>query len=159
MPTTDRSERVTTVTPVNLRKLGPPDAAALLRLFGELDPAFFRPHPFTPEEAARVAGCTGRNLHAVAIRDGKFIGYGMLRGWDEGFDTPSLGICLRADAQGEGVGRAFMHWLHGFAAGRGATHVRLRVHADNVRARRLYEAMGYREAGEERGELVMIATL
>jgi len=48
-----------------------------------------------------------------------------------------------------------MGHLHRAAAERGARTVRLRVHADNIRARRLYESLGYQYGGEDRGELVM----
>jgi hypothetical protein len=34
--------------------------------------------------------------------------------------------------------------------------VRRRVHRDNAVARKLYESLGYRYDGEERGELVMV---
>ena len=46
--------------------------------------------------------------------------------------------------------------LHAAARGRGASRVRLRVHRDNTVARRLYESIGYRYDGEDRGELVMV---
>jgi hypothetical protein len=49
--------------------------------------------------------------------------------------------------------------LHAEARQRGATVLRLRVHPDNVRARHLYESLGYVYAGEERGELVMLVDL
>ena len=83
----------------------------------------------------------------------------MLRGWDEGYAVPSLGIAVRTSAQGRGLGRLMMAHLHAEAGRRGATVVRLRVHPDNVRARRLYESLGYAYAGEDRGELVMLVDL
>jgi ribosomal protein S18 acetylase RimI-like enzyme len=80
----------------------------------------------------------------------------MLRGWDEGYTTPAVGIAVRPDARGKGFGRTMMAHLHLEAQNRGATRVRLRVNSDNVVARRLYESLGYVYAGEERGELVMV---
>jgi hypothetical protein len=52
-----------------------------------------------------------------------------------------------------------MAHLHAEAGRRGATVVRLRVHPENVRARRLYESLGYAYAGDERGEFVMLLDL
>lgn len=49
-----------------------------------------------------------------------------------------------------------MSHLHAEAVDWGATVVRLRVHQDNITARRLYESLGYAYAGEERGELIGI---
>jgi ribosomal protein S18 acetylase RimI-like enzyme len=80
----------------------------------------------------------------------------MLRGWNEGYATPSVGIATRTDSLRRGYGRLLMQHLHQLAREHGADSVRLRVSADNFRARRLYESLGYAYAGEDRGELVMV---
>ena len=141
------------------RIVRPGDEAALTELFGSLDATRFHPHPFTHEEADRIARYPGRDLYAVLEADGRFVAYGMLRGWDEGYAVPSLGIAVRPDAQGRGYGRRMMAWLAAEARSRGADRVRLRVHPENTPARRLYESTGYAYVGEERGELVMVLEL
>lgn len=129
-------------------------AHSLPRLFARLDPTYFHPHPLTREEAARIASYHGRDIYLWTQH-----AYGFLRGWDEGFDVPSLGVAVASDQQGRGHGRRMMLALHEAARQRGANRIRLRVHPDNVRACRLYESLGYREAGTERGELVMFLNL
>ena len=131
------------------------DEAILAEIFGEIDDTFFRPHAFTIEEAERIASRGGHDLFAILVDEKRAVAYGMLRGWDEGYATPSLGIAVRKDCQGKGIGRLMMEHLRRAAIARRATSVRLRVHPDNVRARHLYESLGYRYRGEERGELVM----
>jgi len=79
----------------------------------------------------------------------------MLRGWEEGYEVPSLGIAVAPDAEGRGYGRAMMHALASLARGRGASRIRLRVAADNARARGLYVSCGYQPTGFERGETIM----
>jgi RimJ/RimL family protein N-acetyltransferase len=138
------------------RQVGPADAKILGALLTSLDASTFHPHPLTFEEADRIAAHRGRDVYAILLEDGRPIGYGMLRGWDEGYATPSLGVALDPGAQGRGLSRTLMEYLHAVAWGRGAPSIRLRVHPDNTRARRLYESMGYRVTGEERGELVML---
>ncbi len=135
------------------------DQASLAEVFADIDDAFFRPHPFTATEAQRLAGYSGRDVYALLADTRGPVAYGMLRGWDEGYATPSLGIAVRRTAQGRGFGRQMMNHLHAEARRRGADHVRLRVHPDNVVARRLYESLGYVHTGEDRGELVMIVDL
>ena len=135
------------------------DAGLLADLFADLDTTFFRPHPFSAGEARRLANYAGRDVYAILTVDGRAVAYGMLRGWDEGYATPSLGIAVRRSAQRRGYGRMMMKALHDAARARGASRVRLRVHRDNDVARRLYESVGYRYDGEDRGELVMIADL
>jgi [ribosomal protein S18]-alanine N-acetyltransferase len=144
---------------VEYRVVGPSDESILAELFANIDDTFFRPHPFTPEEARSIANRRGRDVYAVMADGLRPVAYGMLRGWDEGYSVPSLGIAVRTDAQGRGCGRLMMEHLHAEALARGADQVRLRVHPENVRARRLYESMGYVYDGEDRGELVMVLVL
>jgi glycosyltransferase involved in cell wall biosynthesis/GNAT superfamily N-acetyltransferase len=141
------------------RIVQPADAAELADLFASIDPAHFNPHPFTREEADRIAHYQGRDVYAALDVDGRFVAYGILRGWDEGFAVPSLGIGVRAECRRRGYGRQMMAWLAEEAERRGAAHIRLRVHPDNASARRLYESLGYAHAGTERGELIMILDL
>ncbi|HEX9191004.1 MAG TPA: GNAT family N-acetyltransferase [Candidatus Deferrimicrobiaceae bacterium] len=115
---------------------------------------FFHPHLFTREEAGKRCRYGGGDLY-YAIADGeRFLGYGMLRGWDEGYEIPSLGIALHPEAQGKGLGRSFMHFLHAAARLRGAKRIRLKVHPENKAAVKLYESLGYRYPETSEGQLV-----
>lgn len=147
------------VPAVTSRLIGPGDTEALADLFAALDTTHFHPHPFSRDQAAQLVAYTGRDVYAVLVEAGRFVAYGLLRGWDEGYEVPSLGIAVRCDARGRGLGRVMMAWLADEARRRGAAQIRLRVHPDNNAARRLYESTGYRYAGTERGELVMLADL
>lgn len=131
----------------------------LAELFGSLDSVRFHPHPLNAEEAERLVRYRGRDVYAVLESEGRFVAYGLLRGWDEGFAVPSLGIGVRRDVQRRGHGRRMMVWLGEEAHRRGADRIRLRVHPDNAAARGLYESLGYAYAGEDRGELVMFLDL
>ena len=144
---------------VEFRLVGSGDGRLTAEIFTDIDETFFGPHPFTRDEARRIAHQSGRDAYALLVDDGRAVAYGTLRGWDEGYPIPSLGIAVRTSAQGRGLGRLMMAHLHAEAARRGATLVRLRVHPDNVRARRLYESLGYAYAGEDRNELVMLVDL
>ncbi|MGL4550235.1 MAG: GNAT family N-acetyltransferase [Gemmataceae bacterium] len=123
------------------------DAPALADFFAELaaagDDRTFHPHPLTPADARRVCAHDGRDLYLVAADGPRVVGYGLLRGWDAGFDVPSLGIAVRPGERGTGVARAFMHYLHAAARRHGAARVRLKVYPDNLVARGLYESLGY----------------
>lgn len=135
------------------------DADALARLFGSIDTTHFRPHPMTPDSASSIARYDGPDVYLVGWIEGTAIAYGMLRGWDEGYDVPSLGIAVRADHYRHGHATAMMDALHEVAAQRGSPAVRLRVSHENEHARRLYEALGYEDVGEERGERLMVLDL
>ena len=150
------SSRPTPPGHVEFRIASGEDEELLADIFAEMDTTFFRPHPFTADEARRLANYPGRDVYALLAVDGRAVAYGLLRGWDEGYATPSLGVAVRPSAQRRGYSRLMIESLHAVARARGADRVRLRVHRDNTVARHLYESLGYRYDGEERGELVMV---
>ena len=121
-----------------------PFADFLVRLAANGDEATFHPHPLTRESAAQLANYSGRDLYYVFVDQGQVLGYGMLRGWDEGFEVPSLGIAIDPSVRGRRIGLALMHFLHAVAKQRGCSSIRLTVSATNLAAIRLYEGLGYR---------------
>ncbi|HKI31431.1 MAG TPA: GNAT family N-acetyltransferase [Gemmataceae bacterium] len=131
-----------------------PLAAFFQDLRAHGDERWFHPHPLSAEHAARLATYQGRDLYYVATRGEAVLAYGLLRGWDEGYDVPSLGIATHPDARGCGLARPFMLFLHAAARQRGARRVRLKVYPDNTPARRLYESLGYRLESGADGQLV-----
>lgn len=112
---------------------------------------FFQPHPFTDEAVERILHNTRTDLYYVIVEGTEVVGYGMLRGWDEGYEIPSLGIAIHPRVRSNGLGRVFMHFLEASAKFRGAQRVRLRVKSQNEWAVRLYESLGYEFRSEEDG--------
>lgn len=139
-------------------RVGPAHADGLAALLAALqengDSRHFHPHPLTADEARRISAYDGADLYYVAKAGSEVLAYGMLRGWDSGFDTPSLGIAVRPGQRGSGLGHAFMLFLHAAARARGAPRIRLKVYPDNLSALRLYTGLGYTVVGEESGQLV-----
>jgi ribosomal protein S18 acetylase RimI-like enzyme len=148
---------------LEFRVLSPELAPALSELFAAFaqgpDAAFFHPHPMTEEEARRICTRRGRDLYYAAVAGGAVLGYGLLRGWDEGYDIPSLGIAIHPAARGRGLARPFMAFLHVAAKLRGASKVRLTVYNDNQRAVELYRRLGYVFSAKNDRELVGILEL
>lgn len=138
----------------------PDYAEALGRFFLRLIEAgvdrFFHPHQFTKEEAAFRCGYHGKDIYSLLIESDEVVGYGMLRGWDEGFETPSLGIAIDPVAQGRGLGRYMMEFLHRAAMERGASQIMLKVYPDNLQAVSLYKTLGYQFVAEQDGQLLGI---
>jgi ribosomal protein S18 acetylase RimI-like enzyme len=115
---------------------------------------------FTHDEAdARQFLAEPEDVHVLGLSGGMVVAFGMLRGWHEGYATPSLGLAVGRDQEGRGFGRAMMIELERLARERGAAKIRLRVHPANERARRLYEGCGYQSAGIERGQILMLREL
>ncbi len=131
---------------------------ALVNLFmliaGDHTSKNFHPHLFDQETALAITTYKGKDSYIGAFSGHELIGYGMLRGWDAGYNVPSLGIYLAPLYRGRGYAKVFMLEMHRQAYELGATQIRLKVYASNLPARRLYEQLGYIFASEECGQMV-----
>lgn len=105
--------------------------------------AFFQPHSFADASLDRLVQYQGLDLYYVLVEGPQVLGYGLLRGWDEGYAIPSLGIAIHPQARSFGLGSLLMHFLHLAALRKGASKVRLRVRDDNLKAIALYKRLGY----------------
>ena len=114
---------------------------------------FTRIHSRGEEAEARCA-YGGHDLYYVLGSAQRILAYGMLRGWDEGFDVPSLGLAVAPDSRRRGFGILMLEFLHAAAGCRGAESVRLTLYAANEEARSLYARFGYRFAERAPGVLV-----
>jgi ribosomal protein S18 acetylase RimI-like enzyme len=148
---------------ISFRPLAPDRAEALTEFFDTLAGAgierVFHPHPLDATEARRLSSYTGRDEYHIGVHGGSVVSYGMLRGWDDGHEVPSLGVVVHPDWQGRGIGRRMMEHLHHVARRRGATRIRLKVYPDNEAALRLYERLGYEFAHTESGQRVGVLSL
>ena len=144
--------------PIEVRRLSPEWVDALAEFFRALEETenfkHFHPHPLTAHEAVRRCRYQGNDLYYVLVEERRILGYGMLRGWDEGYETPSLGIAIHPSERNKGLGKIFMHFLHAAAMRKGAKRVRLKVYPNNIAAIKLYEGLGYRFTGQENGQMV-----
>jgi [ribosomal protein S18]-alanine N-acetyltransferase len=144
---------------IEIVQVGPQHAAALGRFFENLEARgigkVFHPHPLTADAARERATYRGQDIYCVLAEGDDVIGYGMLRGWDEGYDIPSLGIAIDPAAQGRGLGRLMMSFLHMAALRRGAQKLRLRVHPENKPAVDLYRSLGYQFGPQNDGQYLV----
>lgn len=135
------------VGPLKFRRLGPEMQEAVTSFYSLVgqgqDLKFFHPQPMNRVQAERLCNYSGLDSYYVACAGTRILAYGMLRGWDEGYTIPSLGIVVHPDARGMGVAKAFISFLHLAAKVRGANKVRLTVYAENVGAVELYRRLGY----------------
>ena len=143
---------------IEFRILGVGWEGALAEFFqaisGAGDERFFHPHPLTREEAERRCRYVGQDAYYICTEGTIVLGYGMLRGWDAGYEVPGLGIAISPLARGKGLATAMVHFLHAVASCRGAERVRIKVYPDNSQALKLYKKIGYHICGEEDGQYV-----
>ncbi len=104
----------------------------------------FSPHPFDRENACKICSYEGQDLYYALILESRtIIGYFMLRGWDEGYEIPSIGLGLLPEYQGYGLGRLIMNYLESTARLNNSKQTMLKVIKKNLVAINLYESQGY----------------
>lgn len=133
---------------VGLAQLKPFHFNQLLAFFREINkPEYmnnFAPHPFDEKHAKDICEYTGRDLYyAILLNETKIIGYCMLRGWDEGYEIPSLGVCILKQYQGYGFGKTIVNFLESLCRLNGCSRIMLKVKRENAVAKRLYENQSY----------------
>ena len=107
------------------------------------DDFFFAPHAVDEAEINTMISRTKEDLYYLVVDNDEILGYGLLRGWDEGYEVPSLGIAINPNARRFGVARFLMEVLQAAARQRGAKKIRLRVRKENRIAINLYQKIGY----------------
>jgi ribosomal-protein-alanine N-acetyltransferase len=144
--------------PLECRKLTAEWKQALLVFLAALettnDAEYFHPHAFTDDALEKVIRNARKDLYYILAEGQKVLGYGMLRGWDEGYEIPSLGIAIHPEARSVGLGKVLMHFLHTAARRRGDKKVRLKVKTNNHRAVHMYQGLGYSFESQEGPYLV-----
>jgi len=120
---------------------------------------FFHPHGFSSDEFYEEIKDKKKDLYIFLAVDEKFVGYGILRGWDDGYEIPSLGIMIDKNGRGKGYSTSFMRYLHGEAIKKGSKKVRLAVFKENKVAISLYNKLGYEFSEKNEKELIGIKNL
>ena len=108
------------------------------------DGNFFHPHDLTWESLKNIILTKSKDSYVIMIVDAHIAGYGLLRGWDEGYEIPSLGIMISKDYRGKGLASAMMEELHRIARQKNSKKVRLTVLKENLTAISLYKKLGYK---------------
>lgn len=143
---------------IAIRPATPDDAEGFASVFSSRSAANGTlQHPYTSPEIWRArlsANTTTRECVFVALVNGKIVGNAGIHSVS---DSPrekhvcGLGIGIAEPYQGRGVGRALMKACLDFAdQWANYSRVQLTVHADNARAVKLYESLGFVIEGRHR---------
>jgi RimJ/RimL family protein N-acetyltransferase len=134
-------------TGLTLRSLCAGDADALAAMLRTERPEYlqhFTPFPF---EVGHIRGMleTARDDRYWAIDvEGKIAGFFMLRGLDAGYAIPSYGVAIAERFARRGLLKLTLSVVAAWCRLNAIERLMLKVHADNVVARRAYERFGFR---------------
>lgn len=109
---------------------------------------FFYAFPMSYKTAYEILTKAKKDKFFVAILDDQFIGFSMLRGFDEGFNIPSFGIFIDFLHQNRRYGCKFIIWVLNWADCNKIKSIRLSVNIDNKIALNLYQSLGFIKTNE-----------
>lgn len=104
---------------------------------------FFHPHSFSYSGISEELKTHSLDYYVLMLDNEKIAGYGMLRGWSEGYLIPSLGIIISNEFRKKGLSAILMNHLHDIAKKRNSKKIRLTVEINNYPAISLYSNLGY----------------
>ena len=107
------------------------------------DDRWFHPHELTDEVAREICSQNSTDYYCLMIGHGEIVAYGMLRGWEEGFEIPSLGIAVSPNFRNTGAGKTLLTFLHLVAGMKNCEQVMLKVYRENTKALELFKTYGY----------------
>ncbi len=131
-----------------IRQLNLEDAgvlSALLQTSSSNDQSYFHPFDFDVETIRQhIAKCELDRFF------GTFLGpectlacLHMLRGLDEGYDSPMYGVFVSPEFRGSGLGKLSLYHAIAFSRIKEYPSLLLNVNQSNLRARHLYESVGF----------------
>jgi len=136
---------------LQLAPVAPSDADRLVRFFARNEGSeTFDPFELTAARARAIANHSGRDRYYLATLAGEVVAMTMLRGFDEGYEIPSLGAIVDRDHRRRGIGRRAMGWTLEQARADGCPAVRLSVYADNPEALVAIRSLGFVERERSR---------
>lgn len=148
--------RAAPLNDVVIRRAEPSDAAGIARTFQSRSAAagtLQNPYPSIADWVERLNRDAASNYIFVALADDEVIGHAGLHGSKNARRQHvwGLGISLREDWQGRGVGTRLMQTIIDLADNwLGALRLELTVYDDNARALALYRRFGFVEEGVHR---------
>jgi RimJ/RimL family protein N-acetyltransferase len=110
---------------------------------------FFTPFNFDEATITQLLAQCERDAWMGIYLSETLLGFFMLRGWDAGFEVPAYGVLVDEQYSGYGLARLSLRYAKSLCKLRRAPHVMLKVHPENLAARKLFEAARFRQTGIE----------
>ena len=130
---------------VNIRELTEEDAPLVENFFdcmGKESCAVFNRRDYNRRGALRACKTPdATRRYWIAEREGVMVGYVFFLDWNT--TIPALGVAVRDEWQGRGLGRRLMEFAKNAVKTEGKGGIQLTTHVANLRAQVLYESVGF----------------
>lgn len=117
---------------------------------------YFEPFPFDEQSIRTILELAKKDIYSGIWFDHVLVGFFMLRGFDSGYSIPAFGVSIKESYSGKGLLKLALQLAITFCKINGVTKMMLKVHPENVIAKRTYERFGFKQYSidEKNGNIV-----
>lgn len=117
---------------------------------------YFIPFEFDIESVSKVLEKAVKDMYYGIYVNSILVGFYMLRGWDAGYGIPSYGVWIAENFSSKGLSKLTLHHAISICRINKVEKLMLKVHPDNIIAKKIYEDFGFTFSGvdEKIGHLV-----
>lgn len=107
----------------------------------------FHPFPFDEVTLFSNFSAAKTDRYWMINLGNSFAGFFMLRGLDAGYETPSFGVVIAENYCGFGLSALSLNYSISWCAANRIRKIMLKVHPDNLKAKKIYEGFGFIQSG------------
>jgi RimJ/RimL family protein N-acetyltransferase len=111
---------------------------------------YFIPFTFEIETISGILSKAIKDQFYGIYLDNSLAGFYMLRGFDDGFEIPSYGVWIAKEFSAKGISKLTLHHAITFCKTNNIKKIMLKVHPDNVIAKKIYEDFGFTYEGVDK---------
>jgi len=104
---------------------------------------YFIPFTFEFETISGILSKAIKDQYYGIYVDNSLVGFYMLRGFDDGFEIPSYGAWIAKNFSSKGISKLTLHHAITFCKTNSIKKLMLKVHPDNLIAKKIYEDFGF----------------
>ena len=135
---------------LELKKLNIENAKELTDLLQGSDDEYtkyFIPFKYDLQTISSILSTAIKDQFYGIYFDHKLIGFYMLRGFDAGYEIPSYGVWISKDYSSKGISKFTLQHAISVCKLNNLKKLMLKVHPDNLTAKKIYEDFGFVNVG------------
>lgn len=108
---------------------------------------YFVPFPFQEDSIKKIINKAVNDKYFGIFINDDLAGFYMLRGFDQGYEVPSYGVWISDKFSGLGLSKLTLQHAITFCKINTINKIMLKVHPENIIAKSIYEAFGFKQEG------------
>lgn len=104
---------------------------------------YFIPFSFDEKSINKILSNAVKDKYFGIFIGNELVGFYMLRGFDEGYEIPSYGVWISENYSGLGLSKFTLQHAISYCKLNEIKKIMLKVHPDNLIAKRIYEDFGF----------------